>query len=210
MTDFKQPYPKHNPIHCDSDWHFSQSALMLCIYHLAGSITHGGTEGRLFFVKPKNISVHFGYSYDSTLRAIKMLRRQGWLIQQKNNRYAFVDHKTWVLTHPAQCVERELMPWQETLATTDQLCRRLFAASTGRLRLNENFLRKFHTVNEDELVAGYVKELAAMKVRIESGGDRTGTGNESCLWRVFKHLKGNQNVHKEAEQKDTHTNAEQW
>jgi hypothetical protein len=188
MTDFKQPYPKPNPIHCSAQWHFSQSALMLCIYSLAGTLTAGGIEGRTFFVKPKKIAAHFGYGYDGVLRAIKMLRRQGWLIRQKGAKYAFVTHEEWVKTHPGKCCQRDLLPWQETLETSDPLVKRLYAVSTGKIRLNENFLNKFRTVDPNRLVELYVKELAAMKAKIERGGGREGTSNESCLWRCFRSL----------------------
>jgi len=188
MTDFKEPHPKHNPFHCSADWHFPNSAVMLKIYHLAGAITHGGQEGRSFFASKEKVAKHFGFGYDSVVRAFRMLCRHGWLIQREHNHYLYITHEVWAKTHPDRCVVRELYHWQETLGA-DPLVGRLYAASTGRLRLREGHVKRLNAVNSDKLVELYVKELAAAAERKRSGS-RAGTSNESCLWRVFKHLEG--------------------
>jgi hypothetical protein len=202
MTDFKQPYPKHNPFHCSADWHLVKSAQAMAIYNLAGRVTHGGEEGRLFFGRPKAIAQHFGFSYDSVLRALKILRATGWLIRPPGHRsidHIWVDHKTWSEQHPGQCIKRELLPWQETMATHDPLVARLYAASKGQLRLRENVVVGIHKLNDDDrFVEMYVKELAAAAAKRQRG-DWSQTSNESCLWRVYRYLKARKKTQAAAE-----------
>ena len=164
----------------------------MAIYNLAGRVTHHGEEGRLFFGRPKAIATHFGFAYDSVLRALKMLRATGWLIRPEGHRsidHIWVDHATWASSRPGQCVNRELLPWQETMATRDPLVQRLYASSTGRLRLRESLVTAIHNLGcDDRFVEMYVKELAAAECR-KQRGDWSRTSNEACLWLVYKHLK---------------------
>lgn len=160
----------------------------MCIYHLVGRITQGGAENRTFFARMNNVSEHFGFGYDSVLRAFKMLRKTGWLIREANGHWRQVDHKDWLKTHPDACAVRDELPWQDTLAA-DPLIKRLYAASQGRLRLFERQVEKLHSLDrDDELVGRYVKELA-LQAEKKKRNEWAGTSNESCLWRVFKWMR---------------------
>jgi hypothetical protein len=192
MTDFKQPYPKGNPLHCSADWHLCSSAQLMACYNLVGRITNGGKEGRTFFATLQNVAAHFNFSYDGVRKAFTVLRKTGWLIRNDQTKhFTYVSHEEWIKSHPHHCVKRDLMPWQETLAE-DPLVARLYAVSNGRLRLYENMLKRLHKIDEEALVAQYTKEIAAMREQIRRGGSRQGTSNESCLWRVVKYLQKSQ------------------
>jgi hypothetical protein len=190
MPDFKPQAPKHKPFYCSADWHICKSAQMICVYHLVASLTAGGADGRSFFASYEHVAAHFGFSYKGTCNAFKMLRKHGWLIQTDDGHHHLVTHEEWVKTHPNQCVKRDLFHWQETMATTDPLVARLYAASQGKLRMFERQVQSIHALGcDDEVVRLYVKELAAMAEKRKRTGDWSGTGNEACLSRVYKHLK---------------------
>lgn len=192
MTDFKQPYPKHNPPHCSAEWHLWRSPLMLAIYCRAGALTRGGTEGRTFFAKAESLAKYFGSSYSATTRAIRMLVAHGWLIptlvKKGQKHYLWVHHDVWAVSHPSGCAERELFAWQETLATRDPLVNRLYGSANGNLRLRSKLVAELHEYNEDEVVRLYVNEIAAREEK-RKRGDWGSTSNESCLWRVVKYLR---------------------
>ena len=189
MTDFKPAFPKPRPFNCNAAFHLQRSPLLLAVYVTVGNLTSGGKTP--YFTTMHRMAQFLGRGDSQILKAFRMLRKLGWLTRDNDGNHWFVTHEAWAKTFGNDCSKVDLLPWQETLGA-DPLVSRLYAASSGKLRLYERTVDKIHELEaDDEFVELYRKEIVAAKAK-RARGDWSQTSNESCLWRVIRFLKERQ------------------
>jgi hypothetical protein len=188
MPDFKQSFPEHKPFKCGHYWHFKRSGSYLAVYDFVGAMTAGGE--RPFFASIKKVATYFDFNYESTRRVFANLRKMGWLELRPDGKMNYVSHEKWAAKLPGKCKERPLLDWQ---VDTDPLVGKLFALSSGKLRVFEKqvtAIRKFGA--SDERILDLFGQALVHAQRKKEKGFYDGTSVKSCFWRVFNFLKEKQ------------------
>lgn len=118
--------------YCSWEWHFAQfsSRLAPLIYSWGCCLSN---KSGSFYPSVENMASHFCRDRTTVFRALQELVSIGWaeVIHREPGKpvvYRFIDHEEWARSHPNECIEKNVMPWE---GEGDSLGRELYAVSGG-------------------------------------------------------------------------------
>ncbi len=144
---------------CSAEWHLARlsSKYAAPVYSFAIHLSHH--SGR-FFPSINSLAEYFNAHPRYIGKAIRQLVAAKFFVELKREKgsavsYRPVLHGDWRKLHPGCCLEKSQMAWQTEKA--DPLVVRLHAASDGKLRLFENFVKGMRAtlLSDDEIVERY-------------------------------------------------------
>jgi DNA-binding transcriptional MocR family regulator len=136
MDKRSNPELESERYHCSAEWHLFRLKHRCGVIH--SRIVHLTQNGkRRFFGSQEGLAEYFGCSTKTINRAFEQLVSAGFLeltrkaAPGETNSYRLVDHATWAIKHPNQCITRIEMPW-----TPDEsrLGKQLWAATSAEVK----------------------------------------------------------------------------
>lgn len=118
-------------------------------------------RSQIFSASIPTLAAYFRVNEKTVRAAIQLLVEIGFFERVSSEsgvsvRYRPLTHKEWAAKHPAECTEKEEMPWSGE--RQDELGKMLYAISGGRFKPYVNFLRGMRkTGHSDAAIADHFR-----------------------------------------------------